>query len=94
MRDGMLVYFGDETRPHAKWASLAAVLSDPSSAGASYVDVRLPERPAARVPAGAAAAAGQVSASDPTAAALAASLAQAVGGGEHATTETTTPPGG
>jgi cell division protein FtsQ len=47
MRNGLLVYFGDATRPHAKWASLARVLGDSSSAGASYVDVRVPEHPAA-----------------------------------------------
>ena len=47
MRNGLLAYFGDASRPHAKWLSLARVLADPSSAGASYVDVRLPERPAA-----------------------------------------------
>jgi cell division protein FtsQ len=53
MRDGLLVYFGDETRPHAKWLSLASVLADKTSAGATYVDVRLPGRPAAGFPAGA-----------------------------------------
>jgi cell division protein FtsQ len=47
MRNGLLVYFGNDTRPHAKWLSLARVLTSPSSAGALYVDVRLPERPAA-----------------------------------------------
>ena len=47
MRNGLLVYFGDATRPHAKWLSLARVLADPSSAGATYIDVRVPERPAA-----------------------------------------------
>jgi cell division protein FtsQ len=47
MRNGLLVYFGDAERPHAKWFSLLSVLADPSSAGASYVDVRLPGRPAA-----------------------------------------------
>jgi cell division protein FtsQ len=52
MRNGLLAYFGDATRPHAKWLSLARVLADPSSAGASYVDVRLPGRPAAGFPAG------------------------------------------
>jgi cell division protein FtsQ len=50
--NGLLAYFGDQERPHAKWLSLARVLADPSSAGASYVDVRLPERPAAGFPAG------------------------------------------
>ena len=57
MHSGLLVYFGDGTRPHAKWLSLARVLADPSSAGASYVDVRLPERPAAGFPGGVAPAA-------------------------------------
>ncbi len=52
MRDGLLVYFGDAGLPHAKWLSLARVLADSSSAGASYIDVRLPERPAAGFPAG------------------------------------------
>jgi cell division protein FtsQ len=47
MRNGLLVYFGDASRPHAKWLSLVRVLADPSSAGATYIDVRLPERPAA-----------------------------------------------
>ncbi|HTU78750.1 MAG TPA: hypothetical protein VMF09_08330 [Solirubrobacteraceae bacterium] len=52
MRNGLLVYFGDAARPHAKWLSLARVLADPSSAGASYIDVRLPSHPAAGFPAG------------------------------------------
>jgi cell division protein FtsQ len=52
MRNGLLVYFGDADRPLAKWLSLARVLADPSSAGASYVDVRLPSHPAAGFPVG------------------------------------------
>jgi cell division protein FtsQ len=47
LRGGLRVYFGDGSRPRAKWASLSRVLADPSSAGATYVDVRVPERPAA-----------------------------------------------
>jgi cell division protein FtsQ len=47
LRGGLRAYFGDATRVHAKWASLASVIADSSSAGASYIDVRLPERPAA-----------------------------------------------
>ncbi len=47
MRTGLLVYFGNATRPHAKWLSLARVLVSSGSAGAIYIDVRLPERPAA-----------------------------------------------
>jgi cell division protein FtsQ len=53
MRNGLLAYFGDATRPHAKWLSLARVLADSGSTGASYVDVRVPEHPAAGFPAGA-----------------------------------------
>jgi cell division protein FtsQ len=81
MRDGLLVYFGDGARPHAKWLSLARVLADPSSAGASYIDVRLPERPAAGFPAGSvpsshvvASSGGQSSTPESTVAALAAGL--------------------
>jgi len=88
LADRVRAYFGDATTPHAKWLSLARVLADPSSAGASYVDVRVPERPAAGFPPGTAhAGAGggegeSSSASDPTtAAALAAGLEAAVAGG-------------
>jgi cell division protein FtsQ len=96
MRSGLLAYFGDASRPRAKWLSLARVLADTSSAGASYVDVRLPERPAAGFPSGtppmASSAAGagtpsqattageRVSASEATVAALAAGLGGASGG--------------
>jgi cell division protein FtsQ len=52
MRNGLIVYFGNAGQPRAKWLSLARVLADSSSAGASYIDVRLPARPAAGFPAG------------------------------------------
>jgi cell division protein FtsQ len=89
MRNGLEIYFGDATRPHAKWLAALRVLANPSSAGAWYVDVRLPERPAAGLSGGASGEAGAttgntssgVSASDPTAAALAATLDEAVNGG-------------
>jgi cell division protein FtsQ len=82
MKGGLLVYFGNASRPHAKWASLAAVLANRESAGAIYVDVRVPERPAAGMPSSSEAEgeAGQVSATDPTSALLAESLARAVNG--------------
>jgi cell division protein FtsQ len=83
MSNGLLVYFGDATRSHAKWLSLARVLVSPTSMGAWYVDVRLPERPAAGLSSASPAASStpvEVGASDPTAAALAASLASAVEG--------------
>ena len=47
LRDGPLVVFGRAERPEAKWLAATRVLADRSSAGATYVDVRLPERPAA-----------------------------------------------
>lgn len=85
MRNGLLVYFGDDARPHAKWLALALVLADTSSAGASYIDVRVPSHPAAGFPAGvtppeASAAATSASneagaGSESTVASLAASLA-------------------
>jgi cell division protein FtsQ len=101
MRNGLLVYFGDSTRPHAKWLSLARVLTSPSAAGAVYVDVRLPERPAAgfSTPStssssstsspSSASASAQVATSDPTVAAIAARLEKAAGG--NASTSSSTP---
>jgi cell division protein FtsQ len=47
MRDGPKLIFGDATRVRAKWDAAARVLADPAARGASYVDVRLPDRPAA-----------------------------------------------
>ena len=89
MRNGLLVYFGDATRPHAKWLSLARVLVSPSAAGALYVDVRLPERPAAGFSSASspsststfASTLAQPGSANPTAATLAASLEAAIGEG-------------
>jgi cell division protein FtsQ len=97
MRDGLFVYFGDATRPHAKWLSLARVLADTSSAGATYVDVRLPSRPAAGFANGVtpsatgpipatSSTAEQNASSESTVAALASGLAAANGGGTTAST--------
>jgi cell division protein FtsQ len=47
IRGGPSVYFGDDARLGAKWAAAAAVLADPGTAGALYIDVTYPERPAA-----------------------------------------------
>ncbi len=95
MRNGLHAYFGDASRPHGKWLSLARVLADPTSAGATYVDVRLPERPAAGftgavAPPATAAGAVPTSASEPTTAAeLAAGLTAALGGSSSPTQPTT-----
>jgi cell division protein FtsQ len=47
LQDGPVLYFGGAERLSAKWTAAAAVLANKSSAGASYLDLRLPERPAA-----------------------------------------------
>lgn len=95
MRNGLLVYFGDAGRPRAKWLSLARVLASPDAAGATYVDVRLPARPAAGFSqpssTGAAATAStltpaQVGTSGPAAAELAEQLSREVGGPSGSTT--------
>ena len=90
MRTGVQVYFGDADRPHAKWLALALVLSNERAAGASYVDVRVPERPAAGFAPGSTAASAGSGASgastsegaatpESTSASIAARLAAAVG---------------
>jgi hypothetical protein len=45
--DGPELIFGDPGAVRAKWRAATGVLADESSQGASYVDVRLPARPAA-----------------------------------------------
>lgn len=47
LRGGPSIYFGDGTELAAKWAAAAAVLGDPGSAGAGYIDVTDPRRPVA-----------------------------------------------
>jgi cell division protein FtsQ len=100
MRSGLLAYFGDGSMPHAKWASLEQVLADPSSAGASYVDVRLPERPAAGFPAGVAPPAGSGTEASGSSSgqggsesteALAEGLSKAAGGGSSPGSSTSEP---
>lgn len=47
LRRGPEIFFGRPDRLAAKWAAAARVLATPAARGASYVDVRLPDRPAA-----------------------------------------------
>jgi cell division protein FtsQ len=47
LRDGPKIYFGDTSRLALKWTAASAVLAAPHSAGAAYVDVTDPVRPAA-----------------------------------------------
>jgi cell division protein FtsQ len=103
MRNGLTVYFGNASLPHAKWLALARVLADPSSHGASYIDVRSPARPAAggfapgtgpAASGSAASAAGgeqhQTTTAQPTVSSIAESLATAVGGPAAAGAPSTT----
>jgi cell division protein FtsQ len=47
VKSGPDLIFGAPIRLAAKWAAAARVLADPDATGAAYVDLRLPERPAA-----------------------------------------------
>jgi cell division protein FtsQ len=47
LTDGPELYFGAAARLAAKWAAATRVLGDLTARGASYLDVRVPERPAA-----------------------------------------------
>ena len=47
LRSGPALYFGDDTDLDAKWSAATEVLADSSSAGATYIDVTDPSRPAA-----------------------------------------------
>lgn len=47
MADGPELYFGSSRDLAAKWSAAARVLADPTAEGATYVDVRVPERTAA-----------------------------------------------
>jgi cell division protein FtsQ len=46
LRDGPELIFGAATRLRAKWAAAARVLADLEARGATYVDLRIPSRPA------------------------------------------------
>ena len=58
LRSGPSIYFGDDSDLSAKWAAATEVLADPSSVGATYIDVTDPSRPAAGASPQAVAAAG------------------------------------
>ena len=47
LRDGPPLYFGSRDDAAAKWAAAARVLAEPSAAGATYLDLRVPGRVAA-----------------------------------------------
>jgi cell division protein FtsQ len=47
MKGGIPIRFGPGARAEVKWAAASAVLADPRLEALGYVDVRVPERPAA-----------------------------------------------
>lgn len=47
LADGPALLFHDGHRTAAKWMAATAVLADPSSVGATWIDLRVPERPVA-----------------------------------------------
>lgn len=47
LRNGPELVFGDGLQAPAKWAAAARVLAEPSAAGATYLDLRIPGRVAA-----------------------------------------------
>src|SRR4051812_25095917 len=47
LKDGPELRFGDATRLPAKWVAATRVLAASAAKGATYIDVRLPERPTA-----------------------------------------------
>jgi cell division protein FtsQ len=47
LEDGTELVFGAPERLAAKWAAAARVLAAEDAEGATYVDVRIPERPVA-----------------------------------------------
>lgn len=47
MEEGPELLFGAPTRVRAKWIAATSVLADQGSQGASYVDLRMPDRPVA-----------------------------------------------
>jgi cell division protein FtsQ len=47
IKSGPSIYFGDSSDLRSKWTAADAVLADPGSVGAAYIDVTDPRRPAA-----------------------------------------------
>ena len=46
LTNGLLLIFGDDTKPVAKWKAATTVIADPELVGAGYVDLTVPWRPA------------------------------------------------
>jgi cell division septal protein FtsQ len=72
MKNGPKLYFGDRSHAERKWTDAVAVLANPASRGAAYLDLRVPGRVAvgglggAKLPQGASAATGAAVIATPT----------------------------
>jgi cell division protein FtsQ len=89
LRNGPSLYFGDRELLTAKWIAAAGVLADPGSAGASYIDVTDPQRPAAGV-VGAVSSTAVSSTASSTGAASSTGTASSTGAGSTGTAATAT----
>ena len=90
LRDGPAVYFGADSELAAKWSAVLAVLANSTSAGADYIDVSDPARPAAGT--GSDTASAPASVTSPTAAPDS-SETDALGSTAAAPAQTTVPTG-
>jgi cell division protein FtsQ len=86
LRNGPSIYFGDAGRFAAKWLAATAVLADPGSAGAVYIDVTDPGRPAA----GASGSGGSSSSATASSSSTTGSASGVAGGSPAGTTSGTT----
>jgi cell division protein FtsQ len=94
LRDGPSVYFGDTSQLGAKWTAAVEVLADPGSAGASYIDVSDPARPAAGAGGGGAASGGATQTTAAGTASATTAAASTTSTATPTTSPTTTPTGG
>jgi cell division protein FtsQ len=81
LRSGPVIYFGTPSALAAKWAAATEVLAAPTSAGAAYIDVTDPARPAAGAGSQALAAAGLANATTNNGSQSATNGSQAAGTG-------------
>jgi hypothetical protein len=86
LRGGPAIYFGDGTEARAKWRAALEVLADPGSAGATYIDVTDPRRPAAGAGGGGSAASAGGSTLSAGASTMSAAASAASAGGAAAST--------
>lgn len=84
VRNGPSIYFGGPVQLNAKWVAATAVLGDQGSAGAAYIDVTDPSRPAAGAGASSATGTGATSAAGTGASSAAAASAPAASGSASA----------